>query len=452
MKRTLLAGCAVAALAAIAAAPILSQQALAQQKTIKIGFISSFSGPVAAIGNDMRNSFELALDHLGRKVGGMPVEVIYEDDQIKPEVGVQKTQKLIESDKVDFMVGYIWSNVALASLKPLVDSKTITFITNAGASQISGELCSPYVFTTSWNNDQTPQAVGLYMNQKNVKTAFLIGPNYAAGKDMLEGVAATFKGQIVGRELTAWPNQLDFSAELSKARAAKPDAIFAFYPGGAGIQFVTQYAQSGMKGQIPLYTAFTIDELSIPRLKDLAVGIPGAQQWVNDLPNAENKKFVADYKAKYKSSPSFYGAQTYDAAILLDSALKADQGRHEQQGRAAQGDREGRLQVGARQASSSGRTTSRSRTSTCRKWSRRARTTGSRPWPPSSRTIRTSTSASARCRSSRSKRPREIVAGAAFCRRALARLCKPALLRLPAWPDPLGVPDGPVPECQTPLA
>jgi branched-chain amino acid transport system substrate-binding protein len=321
MKRLLLAGCAVVALAAVAAAP-----SVAQQKTVKIGFVSSFSGPVAAIGNDMRNSFELALDHLGRKIGGMPVEVIYEDDQIKPEVGVQKTQKLIESDKVDFMVGYIWSNVALASLKPLVDSKTITFITNAGASQIAGELCSPYVFTTSWNNDQTPQAVGLYMNQKNVKTAFLIGPNYAAGKDMLEGVASTFKGQIVGRELTAWPNQLDFSAELSKARAAKPDAIFAFYPGGAGIQFVTQYAQSGMKGQIPLYTAFTIDELSIPRLKDLAVGIPGAQQWVNDLPNAENKKFVADYKTKYKSSPSFYGAQTYDAAILLDGALKETKG------------------------------------------------------------------------------------------------------------------------------
>ena len=318
MKRLLLTACAVAALA--------TAPAVAQQKTIKIGFISSFSGPVAAIGNDMRNSFELALDHLGRKIGGMPVEVIYEDDQIKPEVGVQKTQKLIESDKVDFMVGYIWSNVALASLKPLVDSKTVTIITNAGASQIAGELCSPYVFSTSWNNDQTPQAVGLYMNQKGVKTAFLIGPNYAAGKDMLEGVATTFKGQILGRELTAWPNQLDFSAELSKARAAKPDAIFAFYPGGAGVQFVTQYAQSGLKGQIPLYTAFTLDELSIPRLKDLAVGIPGAQQWVNDLPNAENKKFVTDYKAKYKSSPSFYGAQTYDAAILLDGAIKETKG------------------------------------------------------------------------------------------------------------------------------
>ena len=297
----------------------------------------------------MRNSFELALDHLGRKLGGLPVEVIYEDDQIKPEVGVQKTQKLIESDKVDFIVGYIWSNVLLASLKPIVDSKTFLVITNAGASQIAGELCSPYVFSTSWNNDQTPQAIGLYMNQKGVKTAFLIGPNYAAGKDMLEGVKATFKGQIVGQELTRWPDQLDFSAELSKARAAKPDAIFAFYPGGAGIQFVTQYAQSGLKGQIPLYTAFTIDELSLPRMKDLAVGIPGAQQWVNDLPNDANKKFVADYKAKYKASPSFYGAQTYDAARSARQRGRGGQGRHQQEGRDAQGDGEGRLQVGARQ-------------------------------------------------------------------------------------------------------
>jgi branched-chain amino acid transport system substrate-binding protein len=318
MKKVLFASVALALLGAAPAA--------AQQKTVKIGFISTFSGPVAAIGNDMRNSFELALDHLGRKLGGLPVEVIYEDDLIKPEVGVQKVQKLIESDKVDFIVGIIWSNVLLASLKPVIDSKTFMIVTNAGASQLAGELCSPYVFSTSWNNDQTPQAVGLYMNQKGVKTAFLIGPNYAAGKDMLEGVAATFKGQIVGRELTRWPDQLDFSAELSKARAAKPDAIFAFYPGGPGIQFITQYTQSGLKGQIPLYTAFTIDELSLPRLKDLAVGIPGAQQWVNDLPNEANKRYVADYKAKYKSSPSFYGSQTYDAAFLIDSGLKATKG------------------------------------------------------------------------------------------------------------------------------
>jgi branched-chain amino acid transport system substrate-binding protein len=164
------------------------------------------------------------------------------------------------------------------------------------------------------------------MNQKNVKSAFLIGPNYAAGKDMLAGVQQTFKGQIVGQELTRWPDQLDFSAELSKARAAKPDVIFAFYPGGAGVQFVTQYVQAGLKGQIPLYTAFTIDDLSLPRLKDLAVGVPGAQEWINDLPNPTNQKFVTDYRAKYNASPSFYGAQTYDAVGLIDSAITAVKG------------------------------------------------------------------------------------------------------------------------------
>jgi branched-chain amino acid transport system substrate-binding protein len=301
--------------------------ASAQQKTVKIGFISTFSGPVAVIGNNMRDSFELALDHMGRKMGGLPVQVIYEDDGFKPEVGKQKTEKLIESDHVDFLVGYIWSNVLLASLKSAVDAKTFIISANAGPSQIAGELCSPYFFSTSWQNDQTPQAMGEYMNQKGVKSAFLIGPNYAAGKDMLKGVASTFKGKVIGQELTTWPAQLDFSAELAKAKAANPDAIFVFYPGKAGVQFLNQYAQAGLKGKIPLYTAFTIDELSLPLQKDLALGVPGAQEWVNDLPNAANKKFVADFIKKYPGhKPSFYGAQSYDAANLIASAVAATKG------------------------------------------------------------------------------------------------------------------------------
>src|SRR3954447_25288512 len=158
-----------------AAALIVSNAAFAGD-TIKIGFVSTFSGPTAAIGNDMRNSFELALDHMGRKMDGKPVEVIYEDDAQKPDVGKQKTEKLIQSDKVDFVVGYIWSNVLLASLKPVLDSQTFLISANAGPSQIAGELCSPYFFSTSWNNDQTPQAIGEYMNQKDVKTAYLLGP------------------------------------------------------------------------------------------------------------------------------------------------------------------------------------------------------------------------------------------------------------------------------------
>jgi branched-chain amino acid transport system substrate-binding protein len=305
---------------------LLAGPATAQDKTIKIGFISTFSGPAGAIGTDMKNAFELGLDHLGRKLGGLPVEVIYEDDQQKPEVGVQKTQKLLESDHVDFVAGYIWSNVMLGSLKPLVETKTITVITNAGASQLAGEMCSPYVFSTSFNNDQAPQSLGLYLNQKGIKKVFMMGPNYAAGRDMLQGLRETYKGEFVGQEMTRWPDQLDFSAELSKARAAQPDALYAFYPGGAGIQFITQYVQLGLKGQIPLYQNYIIDELSLPRLKDLAVGILGSSNWVGDLPNGANKKFVADYHEKYKKWPSNYAAQTYDAVSLLNSAVMAVKG------------------------------------------------------------------------------------------------------------------------------
>jgi branched-chain amino acid transport system substrate-binding protein len=295
--------------------------------TVKIGFVSTFSGPTAVIGNDMRNSFELALDHLGRKMGGKPVEVIYEDDQQKPDVGKQKTEKLVQSDHVDFIAGYIWSNVLLASLKTAVDSQTFLISANAGPSQLAGDLCSPYVFSTSWQNDQTPAAMGLYMNQKGVKSVFLIGPNYAAGKDMLAGVKSTFKGEVLGEEYTVWPSQLDFSAELTKARNSKAESIFVFYPGAAGVQFLNQYVQAGIKQQIPLYTAFTIDELSLPLQKDNAIGVPGAQEWVNDLPNEQNKTFVADYRKKYPGlRPTYYGAQAYDAAQLVNSAVVAVKG------------------------------------------------------------------------------------------------------------------------------
>jgi branched-chain amino acid transport system substrate-binding protein len=306
------------------AAALLLAGPAAAGDTIKIGFVSTFSGPTAVIGNDMRNSFELALDHLGRKMGGKPVEVIYEDDGQKPDVGKQKTEKLVQSDKVDFIAGYIWSNVLLASLKTAVDSQTFLISANAGPSQLAGELCSPYVFSTSWQNDQTPAAMGLYMNQKGVKSVFLIGPNYAAGKDMLAGVKSTFKGEVVGEEYTVWPTQLDFSAELTKARNSGAQSIFVFYPGAAGVQFLNQYVQAGIKDKMPLYTAFTVDELSLPLQKDNALGVPGAQEWVNDLPNEQNKKFVEDYRKKYPGlRPTYYGAQAYDAAQLINSAVVA---------------------------------------------------------------------------------------------------------------------------------
>src|SRR3954454_23580946 len=283
MRRQLIA---VAAFSALAAGP-----AAGQGKPVKIGFVSTFSGPTAVIGNDMRNSFELALDHLGRKMGGLPVEVVYEDDTLKPDVGKQKTEKLIENDKVDFVAGYIWSNVVYASYKPIVDSKTFLIIANAGETRLAGENCSPFIFSTAWTNDQNPHAVAEYMNKKGVKSVYLIGPNYAAGKENLGGFKDAFKGKIVGEDYTTWPSQLDFSAELAKAKAAGAEAVYMFYPGAAGVQFLNQYAQAGLKGSIPLYTTFSIDSLSLPRQKDAAVGVISALQWTADLPNEANKKF-----------------------------------------------------------------------------------------------------------------------------------------------------------------
>lgn len=300
--------------------------ASAQATKVKIGFVNTFSGPNAFIGNDERDGFELALDHLGRKMGGLDVEMIYEDDQMKPDVGRQVTEKLIQSNKVDFISGFNWSNVLLASLKPAVDSGTFLISGNAGPSQIAGELCSPFFFSTSWQNDQTPMALGETLNQRGVKRLYILAPNYAAGKDMAAGVKKTFKGEIIGEDYTRWPGNLDFSTELSKVRAAKPDAVWVFYPGQAGAQFFQQYSQAGLKDQIPLYSVFTVDALTLPYIKDLALGHLSTQSWVQDIDNPVNKRFVADFRKKYKRYPSYYSAQHYDAAMLIDVAVRAVKG------------------------------------------------------------------------------------------------------------------------------
>ncbi|MBV9955782.1 MAG: ABC transporter substrate-binding protein, partial [Pseudolabrys sp.] len=225
------------------------------------------------------------------------------------------------SDKVDFVSGFIWSNVVYASYKPIVDAKTFLIIANAGETRLAGENCSPFIFSTSWTNDQNPHAVAAYMNKKGVKSVYLIGPNYAAGKENLAGFKEDFKGKILGEDYTTWPSQLDFSAELAKAKASGAEAVYMFYPGAAGVQFLNQYAQAGLKGSIALYTTFSIDSLSLPQQKDAALGVISALQWAADLPNEANKKFVADFKAKYKTEPSFYAAQSYDAAMLIASAV-----------------------------------------------------------------------------------------------------------------------------------
>jgi len=317
---------ALAGLIATAAfSTLLSAPAAAQQK-LKIGFISTFSGPGGVIGADMKNSVELALDHLGRKVGGLDTEVIYGDDQQKPDVGKQVADEMVKKHQVNFVAGIIWSNVMLAVAPSVTAAGTFMIGTNAGPHQLAGELCNEMFFTTSWQNDQTPEAMGKYMSDAGLNDVYLMAPNYAAGKDMLTGFKRTFKGRIAGEVYTT-VNQPDYQAELAQLRAKNPKAVMVFYPGGMGINFLKQYSQAGLRGQYPLYSVYTVDELTIPAVKHAALGQLETRYWSQDLKNEANVKFVGDYRKKYGGkTPSFYGAESYDGIMLIDSAVRAVKG------------------------------------------------------------------------------------------------------------------------------
>src|SRR3954463_3791122 len=315
--RTLLT-CAAAAAFAVAG------PASAQQK-VKIGFITTLSGPPAVIGKHMKDSVELALDHLQHRMGGLEVEVVYGDDQFKPEVGVQLAEEMLKKHQVDFVAGVIWSNVMMAVAPVVTGSGHIMVGTNAGASPLAGAQCNELYFSTSWNNDQSPEALGKYLQEKGINDLYVMAPNYQAGKDMVAGLKRYYKGRIADEVYTKMGQQ-DYQAEISQLRAKNPKAVFAFYPGGMGIQFLKQYDQAGLRDQIPLYTVYTVDEISIPAVKDAAVGIYETRYWSPDLKNPANEKFVADYKKKYGKLPVFYGAQSYDGIMLIDSAVKAVKG------------------------------------------------------------------------------------------------------------------------------
>jgi branched-chain amino acid transport system substrate-binding protein len=314
---------------AFLATALMGTSFAAQADAVKIGFITTLTTPAAVIGEDMKQSVELAMEHIGGKMGGKDIELIFEDDGFKPDVGKQKTDKLIKQDDVDFVAGFIWSHVLMASAKPVLDADKFLISANAGPSQMAGKRCHQNFFSTSWQNDQTPMAMGEHLNQEGVESLYVIAPNYAAGKDMVKGLESTFKGEIKGKDMTKWgaDAQLDFSAELAKAKASGAKAIYAFYPGKAGGAFIKQYQQAGLRGIIDLYTVFTVDSISLPKLQSANLGgVMGSkmtQQWSPDLDNAANKKFVADYLKKHGRYPSFYGAQAYDSIMLIKSAVDA---------------------------------------------------------------------------------------------------------------------------------
>lgn len=298
--------------------------ALAQEK-IKLGVIVTLSGPAAALGQQVRDGFTLAVKDLGSKMGGRDVEVVVVDDELKPDAAVTKVKGLLEREKVDFVVGPIFSNILQAIHRPVTESKTFLISPNAGPSTFAGKDCNPFFYVTSYQNDQVHEILGKVAQDRGYKRMYLMVPNYQAGKDSVAGFKLDYKGEIV--EESYMPlNTLDFQPELSKISSQKPDALFTFMPGGLGVNLVKQYQQAGLADTIPVLSAFTVDESTLPAQQDAAVGMFGGANWAPNLDNPQNKKFVAAYEAAYNVVPGTYAFQAYDAAMLIDSAVKAVKG------------------------------------------------------------------------------------------------------------------------------
>jgi len=311
-------------LAAAAALSLAPFGVMAEEK-VKVGLIATLSGPAAVIGGQIRDGFNLAVKTLGGKLGGLDVEVTVADDEQKPDVAVTKVKGLLDRDHVDFVVGPVFSNVLQAIYKPVTESSAFLISPNAGTSNFAGKACNANFFVTSYQNDQVHEVLGKYAQDKGYKSVLLMAPNYQAGKDALAGFKRYFKGEVLD-ELYTPLGQLDFSAELAKIAAAKPEAFFTFMPGGMGVNLVKQYRQAGL-GDIPFLSAFTTDEATLPAQKDDAVGFLGGANWAPDMDNPQSKAFVKAYEAAYGSVPGTYAMQAYDAAMLIDGALKGAGGK-----------------------------------------------------------------------------------------------------------------------------
>lgn len=322
MKRTL------AALAALAAASLFAAGAQAADK-VRIGFISTLSGPSAALGVDIRDAFQLAVKVNGGKLGGLPAEVLVGDDQFKPDVGRQLAEKYVKSDRVNFLTGIVFSNIMLASVPIAFENKTLYVSPNAAPSPLAGAQCNPYFFVASWPNDAYHEAAGQHATNRGFKNAYLIAPNYQAGKDSLEGFKRFYKGRVVAEVYTKL-GQLDYAAELAQVRAAKPDALYIFLPGGMGINFIKQFVGAGMSKDIPLIVpGFGSDQDIIRPVGDAMLGLFDTAHWALDLDNAANKRFVAAFEKEYKRLPSVFAAQGWDTAMLIDAAVRDTKGKIE---------------------------------------------------------------------------------------------------------------------------
>jgi branched-chain amino acid transport system substrate-binding protein len=312
---------------ALAASLAMTVGAAHAADAVKVGLLSTLSGPGSGLGIDIRDGFQLAVKHSGGKLGGLPAEVVVVDDQQNPDVARQSAERLVKRDKVDFMTGIVFSNLLLAVAPPVFQSNTFYISANAGPSQLAGPQCNPYYFNVAYQNDNQHEAMGKTVTDKGFKRVALLAPNYPAGKDALAGFKRYFKGEVVSETYTPL-NQLDYGSEVSKMRAAKPDAVYIFLPGGLGINFIKQFVGAGLSKEMTLFgPGFSADEDVIRAVGEPMLGMFNTSQWAHDLDNAANKRFVADFQKEYGRLPTLYAAQGYDAARLMDAAVRDTKGK-----------------------------------------------------------------------------------------------------------------------------
>jgi branched-chain amino acid transport system substrate-binding protein len=297
---------------------LMGTTALAED--LKIGMVVTLSGPPAALGQQIVDGFQLALDQKDGMLGGRKVDLIIEDDELKPDVALLKATSLVEKDEVDFVVGTVFSNMLQAIFKPVVESDTFLISPNAGPSTFAGKNCNPYFFVTSYQNNQNAEVSGMIANEEGYKNVFTLVPNYQAGRDNIEGFKQTFEGTLTGEVFTPLGHQ-DFSAELARISTSGSDAVFSFMPGGMGVRLVNQFANAGLSDSMKFMSVFTTDETTLPGQKDAAVGFVSAGSWAPNLNNEANTAFVTAFEEKYGYIPGSYAMQAYDTASLIDSAV-----------------------------------------------------------------------------------------------------------------------------------
>ncbi|HKK85823.1 MAG TPA: ABC transporter substrate-binding protein [Roseovarius sp.] len=309
VKTLLAAGCAA----------MLATAGMADDHKVKVGMITTLSGGGAGLGIDVRDGFLLA----AKMAGNDALEIVVEDDQRKPDIAVQLADKMIQSEKVDVLTGIIWSNLAMAVVPAATAQGKFYLSPNAGPSALAGKGCHPNYFNVAWQNDNLHEAAGGYANSAGFKNSFILAPNYPAGQDALTGYKRIYEGELAGEVFTKL-GQKDYASEIAQIRASEADSVFFFLPGGMGISFLKQYADSGL--DLPVVgPAFSFDQGILQAVGDAAMGVKNTSQWNKDIDNAANAAFVEAFQAEYSRLPSLYASQGYDTANLLLSAMaKAD--------------------------------------------------------------------------------------------------------------------------------